>query len=56
MVVISSTGAAAKIWPELLGQYEYDEDRECYVQSSTEERNEEYTARYLYRDEDDDFM
>ena len=53
MVVISSTEAAALIWPEILGQYEYDEEKECYVQSSTEQRNKEYTPRYLYRDEDD---
>ena len=56
MVVISSTEAAALIWPEILGQYEYDEEKECYVQSSTEQRNKEYTPRYLYRDEDDDWV
>ena len=56
MVVISSTEAAALIWPELLGQYEYDEDKEYYVQSSTEQSNDQYTARYLYKDEDDDWM
>ena len=56
LVVISSTQAAALILPEILGQYEFDEEKECYVQSSTEQRNEEYTARYLYRDENDDWL
>ena len=55
MVVISSTGGVARIWGELLGQYEYDEDKECFVQSSTEQSNGRYNARYLYRDEDDDW-
>jgi len=56
VVVISSTEAAALIWPELLGQYEYDEEKKGYVQSSTEQSSKEYTARYLYKDEDDDWV
>ena len=46
----------ALIWPELLGQYEYDEEKECYVQSSTEQRSKKYTAKYLYKDEEDDWV
>ena len=41
---------------ELLGQYEYDEDRGYYVQASSEQSNDQYTARYLYRDEDDEWV
>merc|ERR1712137_502693 len=50
-VVISSTGEVAQLAGELLGQYEYDEEKECYVQSSTDQSNEAYIARYLYMDE-----
>ena len=41
---------------ELLGQYEYDEDKGCYVQSSTDQSNVEYIARYLYRDDEDEWV
>ena len=47
-VVISSTGEVAQLAGELLGQYEYDEDKEYYVQSSTEQSNDQYIGRYLY--------
>ena len=56
MVVISSTEGVARVLGELLGQYEYDEDKEYFVQSSTEQNNGKYNARYLYRDEDDDWV
>ena len=52
-VVISSTGGAAQYVGEVLGQYEYLEDKGYYVQTSTEQSEEEFHARYLYRDEDD---
>ena len=55
MVVISSgENGVAKYHGGFLGQYEYDEENEYYVQSSTEESNKQYTASYLYKDEDDD--
>ena len=46
-VVISSasTGGAVQL---VLGQYEYVEDKGYYVQSSTEQNNEQYEAVYLY--------
>ena len=54
--MISSTGGVARVWGELLGQYEYDEDKECFVQSSTEQSNRKYDPIYLYRDEDGWFV
>ena len=47
-VVISSTGGAAEVMGDTLGQYEYDEDKECYVQSSTDQSSEQYVGRFLY--------
>ena len=61
-VRISSTEGVARAWGELLGQYEYVEDKECFVQSSTEQSagkwkwNGKYKARYLYRDEVGDWV
>ena len=55
-VVISSTGEVAQLAGELLGQYEYDEEKGCYVQSSTDQSNENYIARYLYRDDEDEWV
>ena len=46
-VVISSTGGTAEISGEILGQYEYDENTECYVQTSTEQKNEAFIGRFL---------
>ena len=47
VVVISSTGVSAEILGEVLGQYEYDEDTGCFVQTSTEQKNEASIRRYL---------
>ena len=47
--MISSSGGAAQRWGGFLGQYEYDVDKGYYVQTSTK-------ARYLYRDEDDEWL
>ena len=47
VVVISSSGVTAEILGEVLGQYEYDEDTGCYVQTSTEQNNEVFIRRYL---------
>ena len=41
---------------DVLGQFEYDEDMRYYVQASTEHSNEEYTARFLYKDDEDQWM
>jgi len=49
MVVISSMGGAAQRHGGALGQYEYDEMKGYYQQTSTEQGDE----RYLYHDEDD---
>ena len=46
--MISSTGGAAEVVGDTLGQYEYDEDKECYVQSSTDQSSEKYIGRFLY--------
>jgi len=48
-----SMGEVAKQLSDVLGQYEYHGDKGYYVQTSTEQSNEEFEARYLYRDEDD---
>ena len=53
-VVISSTGGAAQHQGGLLGQFEYLEDKDYYLQSNTEQSNEQFIAVYLYPDEDDD--
>ena len=52
-MVISSTGGAGQHQGAVLGQYEYHEDKGYYVQTSTEQSNEKFVARYLYRDQDD---
>ena len=52
-MVISSTGGAAKYNGGVLGQFEYYEDKGYYVQSSTEQSEENFEAVYLYRDEED---
>ena len=52
-VVISSRGGAVQHLGGMLGQYEYLEDKEYYVQTSTERCEEWFRARYLFRDEDD---
>lgn len=41
---------------DVLGQYEYDEEKRYYVQASTEQIKEEYIARFLYKDEADQWM
>ena len=56
-LVISSTGGAAHIMGEILGQYEYNEENGQYVQKSTEQSNEHYHERYIYYvDEHDVWM
>ena len=52
-VVISSAGGAAQHLGGLLGQYENDEDKGFYVQTSTEQSNKMFEAVYLYREKDD---
>ena len=47
-VVISSKGGAAQSYGEFLGQYEYHEDKDSYVQKSTEQSNEFFEAHYLF--------
>ena len=54
-MVISSTLRAAQLHGGALGQYEYHEDRGCYVQTSTEQNEEKFEAHYLYRDKDDEW-
>jgi len=51
-VVISSSGGAARRFGGVLGQYEYHEDKGYYVQTSTEQSDEKFTAIYLYRNDD----
>ena len=51
-MVISSAGGATQRLGGALGQYEYHEDKGHYVQTSTEQSDEGFDARYLYRDED----
>ena len=55
LVVISSSGETAQRFGGVLGQFEYHEDNGTgyYVQSSTEQSNEQFLAVYLYRDKDD---
>ena len=53
MVVISSMGGASLSVGGVLGQYEYDEMKGYYQQTSTEKDHEDFRARYLYPDEDD---
>ena len=53
MVVISSMGGASLSVGGVLGQYEYDEMKGYYQQTSTEKGHEDFRARYLYPDEDD---
>ena len=48
LIVLSSSGGAAKHQGASLGQYCHDPDKVCYVQSSTEEGKENYKPRYLY--------
>ena len=52
-MVISSTGGAAQHWGGVLGQFEYDEDKRYYQQTSTEQGQWKFEAIYLYPDEDD---
>ena len=55
--MISSTGGAAKHQGGSLGQFEYDEDRGYYIQSSTEQRNVhvQFRPRYLYHTEEEEW-
>ena len=52
-MVISSSGGAAQLHGGALGQFEYHEDKGYYVQTSTDQSDEKFQARYLYRDKDD---
>ena len=52
-VVISSTGGAAQYHGEVLGQFEYDEVKRYYRQTSTEQGHEKFQAIFLYPDADD---
>ena len=47
-MVISSSGEAAQYDGHALGQYEYLEDKGYYVQTSTEQSDENFRALYLY--------
>ena len=47
-MVISSSGGAARGVGHALGQYEYLEDKGYYVQTNTEQSDEEFRALYLY--------
>ena len=49
---MSSTGGAAQYQGHALGQYEYHEDKGYYVQTSTEQSDEEFVAVYLYPNDD----
>ena len=53
--MISSSGEAARRWGTFLGQYEYHEDKGYYVQTSTEQSDENFEAVYLYPDEYDEW-
>ena len=53
MVVISSTGGTAKREGGVLGQFEFDEDKGYYQQTSTEQDNKLFLAIYLFPDEND---
>ena len=53
MIVISSTGGAAQHQGGVLGQFEYDEDKKHYSQTSTEQGHENFKAVYCYPDADD---
>ena len=55
-MVISSTDGAARHQGGNLGQYEYYEDKGYYVQTSTEQSNENFEAVYLYRDKNDEWL
>ena len=50
--MISSTGGAAQHQGGVLGQYEYHEDKGYYVQTSTEQSEENFYAVYLFHDVD----
>ena len=49
-VVISSKGRAAQAYGELLGQYEYHEDNDYYLQKSTEQSNGYFKIHILVAD------
>ena len=51
-MVISSSGGATAIVGGSLGQYEYHEDKGYYVQTSTEQSEENFYAVYLFHDVD----
>ena len=52
-VYFSSEGKAAKLQGGALGQYEYNPEKGCYVQTSTDKSEEKFEPRYLYQDEDE---
>ena len=47
-VNLTSSGGASKYKGGCLGQYCYDPDTDCYVQSNTEAGHEKYRPRYIY--------
>ena len=51
--MISSTGGAAQHHGGVLGQFNYDDEKNYFIQSSTEQGDEKFQAGYLYPDEDD---
>ena len=55
MIVISSTGGAAQHQGGALGQFEYDEDRRYYRQTSTDQGHKNFQAVYCYPDKDDEW-
>ena len=52
-VVVSSKGRAARYVGGVLGQFDYDEKKKYYIQTSTEQGYEKFQAVDLYPDEDD---
>ncbi len=47
-IVLSSTEGSAQTKGGSLGQYSYDPDKGCYVQTNTQKGYENYKLRYLY--------
>ena len=49
-LVLISTGGAAQQAGEVLGEFQYLADNKYYVQTSTEQSNEKFQARYMFQD------
>merc|ERR1719378_173736 len=48
-IVVSSDGAAAVFQGGVLGQYQYDSEKDHYVQSNSETHHEDYEPKYIFR-------